>query len=326
MKLSIISMAVAVSLVTAGSSAWAQNKLRINMVVHSSSTNAFWQPVKRGMEDACKQYKADCQLIFAQKEGDTANQLRNFQTSVAQKVDAIVVTITDNKAYDQPVEDAIKQGITVLAFNVDDTEGADGNKRLAFVGQSFADAGYALEKSMEQHYPATGPIHVLVGISAPGQNWSESRGKGVMKALDEFKTKNPTRPLTYERIDSGTDLNITTQRVTAYLDKNPKTNAYFDTGFWEAGVAQALKSKNVAPGKITLAGFDLVPAVLDRMDEGYIQGTVDQQPYLQGYLPVAQIALMKQYKLSAWDVNTGNSIITKKDVAAVRELTGKGLR
>lgn len=147
-----------------------------------------------------------------------------------------------------------------------------------------------------------------------------------MKALDEFKTKNPTRPLTYERIDSGTDLNITTQRVTAYLDKNPKTNAYFDTGFWEAGVAQALKSKNVAPGKITLAGFDLVPAVLDRMDEGYIQGTVDQQPYLQGYLPVAQIALMKQYKLSAWDVNTGNSIITKKDVAAVRELTGKGLR
>lgn len=326
MKRTLVSMAVAVSLTAAGASAFAQSKLRINMVVHSASTNAFWQPVKRGMEDACKLYKADCQFIFAQKEGDTANQLRNFQTSVAQKVDAIVVSITDNKAYDQPIEDAIKQGVAVLAFNVDDTEGAEGNKRLAFVGQSFVDAGYALEKSMEQHYPAAGPIHVLVGISAPGQNWSESRGKGVMKALDDFKVKNPGRPLTYERIDSGTDMNITTQRVTAYLDKNPKTNAYFDTGMWEAGVAQALKTKGTTAGQVTLAGFDLVPAVLDRMEDGYIQGTVDQQPYLQGYLPVVQIALMKQYKLSAWSVNTGNSIITKKDVPSVRDLSGKGLR
>jgi simple sugar transport system substrate-binding protein len=326
MKLSLIASGIAISLFSATPTAFAQSKLRINMVVHSASTNGFWQSVKHGMDDACKLYKADCQFLFAQKEGDTANQLRNFQTSVAQKVDGIVVSITDNKAYDQPVEDALSKGIAVLAFNVDDTEGATGNKRLAFIGQNFVDAGYTLVKSLETHFPATGPIHVLVGISAPGQNWSESRGKGVMKALEDFKTKNPNRPLTYERIDSGTDFNITTQRVTAYLDKNTNTNAYFDTGFWEAGVAQALKTKGVAPGKITLGGFDLVPAVLDRMDEGYIQGTVDQQPYLQGYLPIVQLAKMKQYKLSAWDVNTGDTVVTKKDVAVARELAKQGLR
>jgi simple sugar transport system substrate-binding protein len=326
MKRSIISIGIALALTTAATTSYADSKLRINMVVHSASTNGFWQSVKRGMDDACKLYHADCQFLFAQKEGDTANQLRNFQTSVAQKVDAIVVSITDDKAYNQPVADAISKGITVLAFNVDDTEGALGNKRQAFIGQSFIGAGSALEKSMEQYFPQSGPIHVLIGISAPGQNWSEARGKGVMKALDEFKEKNPSRPLTYERIDSGTDLNITSERVMAYINKNPATNAYFDTGFWEAGVAQALKSKGVAAGKVTLAGFDLVPAVLDRIEDGYIQGTVDQQPYLQGYLPVVQAALMKQYKLSAWDVNTGNSIITKKDIPAVRELAKQGIR
>jgi simple sugar transport system substrate-binding protein len=326
MKRNLTNIAIAIAIATTAGATFAQNKPRINMVVHSASSNGFWQSVKRGMDDACKLYNADCQFLFVQKEGDTANQLRNFQTSVAQKVDAIVVSITDDTAYDKPVEDALAKGVSVLAFNVDDTQGSLGNKRLAFVGQSFVDAGYALGKSMAANFPASGPIHVAVGISAPGQNWSESRGKGVMKYLDEFKASNPGRPLTYERIDSGTDFNITTQRVMAYLDKNANTNAYFDTGFWEAGVANALKSKGVPAGKITLAGFDLVPAVLDRLEDGYIQGTVDQQPYLQGYLPVVQIALMKQYKLSAWSVNTGDSIITKKDVATVRDLANKGLR
>ncbi len=317
---------LALSISGMSSSALAQDKLKINLLVHSASTNAFWQPVKRGMEEACKGINADCQLIFVQKEGDTAAQLRNLQTSIAQNVSGIVTTIVDNKAYDQPIAQARAKGIPVIAFNVDDLQGAQGNERQGFVGQSFETAGYDLGRFMTQHFPASGPVHVLVGISAPGQNWSETRGKGIIKALEEFKQQNPSRPLTWERLDSGTDDNITGQRVQAYVDRHAQTTAYIETGPWVAGAAQALKSKGVAAGKVLMGGFDLVPAVLDRIKEGYVQATVDQQPYLQGYLAVIQVAMIKRYKMSGWQVNTGSNLVTKDDVDAVKALVAKGYR
>ena len=68
-------------------------------------------------------------------------------------------------------------------------------------------------------------------------------------------------------------------RVGAYLDAHPDTTAYFDTGFWHAGVARVLADRGVEPGKVLLGGFDLVPEVLQQMKAGYIQVQIDQQPY-----------------------------------------------
>lgn len=326
MNKTFVRTALAAILFSTAIAGHAAERLRITLVTHSASTNAFWQSVKRGMDDACKLYDVQCQLLFAQKEGDLANALRNFQTAVAQKVDGVAVAIIDDKAFDQPVAEAIAKGVTVLGVNVDDSEGAAGNAREAFIGQSFDAAGVALVRTLEAAFPKQGPLNVLVGVSAPGQNWAETRAKGMLKALADFKGKHPERQINVERIDSGTDLAITTQRVTAYLDRNPQTNVYLDCGYWVAGVAQALKTKGVPPGKVVLGGFDLVPVVLDRMEEGYIQGAVDQQPYLQGYLPIVQIVLMKRYKLSAWDVNTGSKVIRPQDVPEVRELAKQGIR
>ena len=67
-------------------------------------------------------------------------------------------------------------GVIVIASNVDDTEGADGNARQAFIGQGFIPAGYSLGK---KPWPTSsrpkGKIKAVVGVSAPGQNWSEQR-------------------------------------------------------------------------------------------------------------------------------------------------------
>jgi simple sugar transport system substrate-binding protein len=306
-------------------SATATEKETYSFLIHSSSANSFWQAVNFGMQDACKMINADCKIVALQNDGNLQEQLTNLETTIAQKPTGIITTIVNDTIFDNAIRKAINSGIPVLSANVDDSKGAAGNSRLAFIGQNFDVAGYELGKAQSKNFPA-GNIHVLLGVSGPGQGWAERRIRGVVKFLKEFKMKNPKRKVTWEKIDSGTDLSITGPRVAAYVQANPKTNAYFDAGFWHAGAANSLRDLGKKPGDILLAGFDVVPVVLDEMKKGWIQVAIDQQPYLQGFLPIMQLHLMKKYNLSAWDVDTGKGIVTKANMATIQELSKKGYR
>ena len=300
--------------------------LKLAFTIHSSASNTFWQAVKKGFEDACGKLQANCQMIFTQTEGSIEQQAANMQAALARKPDALITSIVDNKAFDQIIHDARQAGVIVIATNVDDTDGAAGNERQAFIGQGFIPAGYSLAKAQSKNFPKDGPIHVLVGISAPGQNWSEQRGAGVIKFMEEFKKANPGREVTVERIDSGTDLAVTADRIGAYLSAHPDTTAYFDTGYWHAAVARVLKDRGVPPGKVLLGGFDLVPEVLQQMKSGYVQVQVDQQPYMQGFMPVMEVYLAKKAGLAPADIDTGQGIVTPDQVDAIMALSKQGLR
>jgi len=316
----------ALLLSTASTAALAADKLEIAFTVHSGASNTFWQAVQKGYEDACAKIGANCQMVYVQTDGSIPEQVANMEAAIARKPDALITSIVDNTAFDDVIKRARDAGITVIASNVDDLEGANGNARQAFIGQGFIPAGYNLAKAQWANMPKDGDLHILVGVSGPGQNWSEQRAKGITDFLDEQIKANTSRKITYEKIDSGTDLAVTSDRVGAYLAAHPNTNAYFDTGFWHAGVAGVLKDRGIAPGKVLLGGFDLVPVVLDAMDSGYIQVEVDQQPYEQGFMPVMEAYLAKTVGLSPADINTGNALVFPKDVAAVRALSEKGVR
>jgi simple sugar transport system substrate-binding protein len=300
--------------------------LNIVFTHHSSASNTFWQAVKKGFDDACGKIQANCNMVFTQTEGSIEQQAANMRAALAAKPDALITSIVDNKAFDDIIKEARDAGIIVIAANVDDTEGAKGNARQAFIGQGFVPAGYSLAKAISEDFPKDSPIKVLVGISAPGQNWSESRGAGVMKFMEEYKAANPGREVSWERIDSGTDLAVTSDRVGAYLNAHPDTTAYFDTGFWCAGVARSLADRSVEPGKVLLGGFDLVPEVLQQMEKGYVQALVDQQPYMQGFMPVMEVYLSKTVGLAPSDIDTGQGIVRKDQVDAIKDLSAKGMR
>jgi simple sugar transport system substrate-binding protein len=325
MKTTIRTTTIAAALLT-GATAWGAEPLSIVFTHHASAGNTFWQAVQRGFQDACQRIEADCQMIFTMTEGSIAEQLANMDAALARQPDVLLTSIVDDTAFDGVIERAVADGVIVIGVNVDDSEGATGNARTAFVGQGFRPAGYALGQAMAEHFPAEGPIRVLVGISAPGQNWSELRGAGVIDFLEDFAAQNPGRQITWERIDSGTDLAITADRVGAHLLANPDTTAYFDTGFWHAAVARVLRDRGIEPGKVLLGGFDLVPEVLEQMQAGYVQVQVDQQPYMQGFMPVMQAYLAHNFKLSPADINTGQAIVRPQDVDAIMALSEKGLR
>jgi simple sugar transport system substrate-binding protein len=89
---------------------------------------------------------------------------------------------------------------------------------------------------------AEGPIHVAVGVSAPGQNWSEQRAQGIIEGLEAWAAAaNPDREfsLRADRLRHRPRHRVGPRG--AYLSANPNTNAYLDTGFWHAGVARVLR-------------------------------------------------------------------------------------
>jgi simple sugar transport system substrate-binding protein len=311
----------------AAASAEAQSdKLNFVYLTQTGIDNSFWQAIKKGMDDACAVYNADCQLLFTEPNGDLQRHLQSLETVIEQGVDGIVTVIVNDDLYDAAVQKAIDKGIPVITANVDDSQGADGNARLAFVGQDLFQAGYDLAKGLSKNFPADQPTHVLLGLSRPGESWAEARIGGAKKFLDEYAASNPAQPLTYEVIDSSNDISVTASRICQYVQGHPETNAYIDAGFWGAGAGECLRDLGIQPGQLHMATFDLVPVVIDEMKKGYVDLTIDQQPYYQGYLPIMQLYMINTFGLSAFDANTGRALVTPADVEAVEKYVEMGVR
>ena len=315
---------VAAMMAIAGT-AGAQN-YRFTYATHATAGAPFWQAVKNGMEEACAQVKAQCQITFIQRTGNLAEELNALEAAIAQKPDGIVVTLPSDTIFNSALKEAQEAGIPLVVTNTNPRKALPGVAPIPYIGQDLEQAGYALAQGLSAQFPATGPIHVLVGVSVPGQNWAESRAAGVERFMKEFIAANPGRAVTMARLDSGVDLAITGARVSSYLQGNPQTTAYFDMGYWHAGAAAVLRQQGVPPGKLLMAGFDMVPAALQEMKRGYIQLQVDQQPFLQGYLPIIQLYTRNKYKLAGWDVNTGKALVGPADADALIELSAQGKR
>lgn len=322
--ISKICTAAALGLTLAATGAMAQDNFRFTVLTQTGIDNTFWQTIKRGMDDACEDYQVDCQLLFTQENGNLQMHLQNLETTIAQGVDGVATVIVDDNLYDEAIARAVSSDIPVITINVDDTEGADGNARLAFIGQDLFQAGYEVAKGLLSGMDKSAQQHVLLGLARPGESWAEDRIGGARKYLDEAIADGWN--LTHETIDSANDISVTGQRICQYVQGKGDTTAVIGAGFWFAGAGECLRDLGIAPDTIQMGGFDLVPILLDEMKKGYVHLTVDQQPYLQGYLPIQQLYFINKFGLSAFDVNTGKALIRPEDVAAVEEFSAMGVR
>lgn len=312
------------AVVTALFTTVAQAEFQFTVLTQTGVDNTFWQTIKRGMDDACTDYQVDCQLLFTQENGNLQMHLQNLETTIAQGVDGIATVIVNDTLYDDAIARAVDGGIPVITINVDDTEGADGNARLAFVGQDLFQAGYEVAKGLLADMDKARPHHVLLGLARPGESWAEDRIGGARKYLDEAIADGWS--LTHDTIDSANDLSVTGQRICQYVQGNPKTTAVIGAGFWFAGAGECFRDLGIKPNTILMGGFDLVPILLDEMRRGYVHLSVDQQPYLQGYLPIQQLYFINKFGLSAFNANTGKALVRPADVEAVESFVKMGVR
>ena len=109
--------------------------------------------------------------------------------------------------------------------------------------------------------------------------------------------------------------------IAQFLIANPNVKALFGTGSVTSTVgAAAIKDAGVS---IPFAGFDLAVEIANAVESGAMFATMDQQPYLQGYYPIAQIAMAKKYGLTPTDVDTGQgAFLDQQRIASVKPLIG----
>jgi simple sugar transport system substrate-binding protein len=275
--------------------------------VNHVTTNPFFVPTQYGIQDACALLGCDYQFTGSQNSV-VSEMVDKMNAAVTAKADGIAVCITDPTAFDEPVARALDAGIPVIAYNADAPPGSK-NRRLAYLGQDLFVSGQRLGQRIVS-LVKQGPV---VGfIATPGQLNIQPRIDGAKQAI-----QSSGAPIQFESIATGAQVNDELQRIEAYYlgHKDLKGMIAVDAGSTQ-GVAQIMQKYNLAQQGVHSGGYDLLPTTLDLINGGHLDFTIDQQPYLQGFLPVVQLFL---YKLSGGlqqpaETNTGLLFVTKQNV------------
>jgi len=293
------------------------SKYTFYLVSHGGPADPFWGVVMKGMKDAAEKYGVEAIYLGPEKYS-----LKEFidlvNSAIARKPDGLIVTITNPVALDEPLRKAIKMGIPVVAINVPDTRPPEeAIPYLVYVGMDEYLAGVYAARRMLQEFT---PKRAVVAIHEPGHVGLEARAKGIMDVLSE---KN----IPVEKLDITTDPTKALTIMKSYLMKHPDTDAIFTLGPLGAHPAIQLVEEEGLVGKVKIGAIDLTTKITDAIKKGIVMFTIDQQQYLQGYLPIVFLYLYKEYGLIPHEkVLTGPSIVDKTNVEIVEKTVKMGYR
>jgi len=273
-------------------------------LVNHVTTNPFFVPTKYGAEDACK--LLGCKYQWTGSESSNVREMVNAMNSaISSKVDGIAVCLVDLKAFNQPTSQALEAGIPVLGYNAD----AAGNTRLAYIGQDLYVSGQERGKRIGDRVPEGA---VALFIAPPGALNNQPRIDG---AIDSIKKSG--KPVKHHVIATGAALPRELSTIDAYWQGHQNTKGMFavDAGSTQ-GVAQVINKYKLRDKDVKGGGYDLLPTIQKLLAAGQMDFTIDQQPYLQGFLPVLELFLIKasQTLTGAADINTGLKFLDKDSV------------
>jgi simple sugar transport system substrate-binding protein len=291
------------------------NAIRIAVVTHGEASSAFWARVRNGAEAAGRQI--DVLVDYrAPDTYDLDRQKRLINEATASRPDGMVVSLPE-PGVGRAVKRAVRAGIPVVTIN----SGSASAKRLgvlAHVGQPEFTAGLDAGRRLV----GAGVRHALCINQQPGNVGLDERCRGLARAL---------------RDAGGTSL------VFSVSDQDPETPRRIATaisggridGLLALNGATAIQAVDAVretkrEATVKVGSFDLTPEVLDAVRKGRLQFAVDQQAYLQGYLPVVLLAERARYGLfpamNGRVLPTGPNFVTKDDAEKVRELSARSIR
>jgi len=257
---------------------------------------------------------------------DPQTMVTQFRTSAATKPDGIAVMgHPGDDSFDSLIDDAEKNGIIVTSQNtpLPNAQAKYGAAGFGYVGAELYQAGFDLgTQAFQRSGLKAGDRAMVWGLKS--QPTRGQRTQGVIDALTKAGMV-----VDYIEIDSATnaDPNAGTATFTGYVTSHPDVKLVVtDHGGLTATAQTYLSAAGKKPGDIYLAGFDLSPATVAAIQGGWTSLVIDQQEWLQGYLPILQICLTKVYGFSGLDINTGAGFVDKSNVAFIAPLAQKNIR
>jgi simple sugar transport system substrate-binding protein len=277
------------------------SKLKFVLVNHVT-TNPFFVPTKYGAEDACK--LLGCSYQWTGSETSNVNEMVNaMNTAITGGANGIGVCLIDKKAFNAPTDAALKAKIPVVAYNADE----ESNNRLCYIGQDLFVSGQQMGERIKS---LVGSGDVALFIATPGSSNIQPRIDGAQQALKGSSIKPHV-------VATGAALPAELSVIDSYATGHPDTKGYFavDAGSTQ-GLAQTIQKHSLRDKGVKGGGYDLTPITQKLLAADQIDFTIDQQPYLQGFIPILQLFM---YQASGGlsgiaDTNTGLKFLDKTTV------------
>ena len=273
--------------------------------VNHATTNPFFIPARYGITDACSLFDV-FSLWTGSERSDTGEMVRAMNHAIREQVDGIAISVIDPVVFNEPTARALEHGIPVVSYNAD---GGHDNKRLAYVGQDLYQAGLQFGARIAEL------VHdgdVFLFIATPGQLNIQPRIDGARDALRD--SGKPIRP---HVVGTGALVGAERHKVEQTYLANRGLRGMFavDAGSTK-GVAEVMRKHSLHRRGVRAGGFDLLPSTLVAIQDVLLDFTIDQQPYLQGFVPIQQLFLY-QYSgglVSPAETNTGLKFVTRANV------------
>ncbi len=271
--------------------------------VNHVTTNTFFTATQYGLQDAASILGIPKPVWTGSSTSATSDMVNAIDIAISGKVNGIATTLIDPTAFNAPVDRALHIGIPVVAYNADEP----GNNRMAYIGQSNTTAGAAAAAKIVKLIPKGSLIGMV--IATPGTGNIQPRIDGALPTFQAAGMQTAT-------VAGGALQAAETTAVQAWWEghKDVKFMYAVDSGD-SIAVAQCIANNNLA-GKTLGSGWDVGTQVLQGVSKGQLAFTIDQQAYLQGFVPVIQLFL---YNISAGlmkpcDTDTGLGFVTKSNV------------
>jgi simple sugar transport system substrate-binding protein len=227
-----------------------------------------------------------------------------FNSAVSAGVNGIAIPLVSLTAFNSPVQKALSAKIPVLAYNAD----AAGNARLAYIGQDLFVSGQEMGKRIAELVPS-GDIALF--IATPGALNIQPRIDGAQNALKAHPS------IKIHVVATGAALPQEESTVESFITSHSTFKGFFavDGGSTQY-VGQSIQKHGLAAKGIKGGGYDLTPVTQQTLAAGALEFTIDQQPYLQGFLPILQLYMYNasQTLTGIADVNTGLKFLDKTTV------------
>nr|MBA3390513.1 substrate-binding domain-containing protein [Rubrobacter sp.] len=236
------------------------------------------------------------------------DMVNEMDTAISGGADGIAVSVVDPEAFNDPIQNALDQDIPVIAYNANGA-GPGTNPALAYVGQDLFQSGVEMGNRIVE---IVDEGLVALFIATPGQLNIQPRIDGAKQAIEDSGAN-----IEIQQVTTGAEATEERSRIEAWYNGHKDAAGMFAVDATSTqGVAQVMEQFGLHDKGVKAGGYDLQPQTLELMEGGHIDFTIDQQPYLQGFLPVMQLYL---YKISGGitgpaETNTGLVFITPDTV------------
>jgi simple sugar transport system substrate-binding protein len=288
-------------------------KWKFNFVNHVTD-NPFFTPTQYGFQDAAALLGIETPAWTGalSSQPTVPTMLSAFNAAVAAGSPGISTTVVASNSFVAPINSALQAGIPVVTYNANGST-ANPTNGLAYIGQELYISGQAVGTRLASLMPKGG---TAVGfIAQPGALNIQPRMDGATQALEAAGMKVL---FGNKGVDTGASTTQEAQVLPQFLQSHgSQIQGCFAVDGGDTALLGTSLAKYNLVGKVHAGGFDLQPQTLTAVTAGQIDFTIDQQPYLQGFLPTLYLYL---WQLSGGlvappETNTGLKFVTKSNVS-----------